>query len=509
MNQTSPWHILMDDPGNAEALSEIAFRLLNDQRYRESAAYFECAAALHSHPMLELGRGKAWLEVGDHARARAIFQSVLSEHPHAHEALAGMGNSHYRCQEWEEALQYYQILEPLLAEHAELRRTMARCHNRCIRLAEAIRYFEASLALDPNNMGCAIELGWAYYESGAPEQGERVFKDALARFGPLADLEYSYSLLLLQTGEWKKAFPLYERRWETSDPGSQYRKTTTPLTRPHWDGKSSLHGKTVMAMVEQGAGDLLQFARYCKHLRDAGATVDLLAPDFLSPVMATMPWIRQVHTRYEEIPPYDYYVSLMSCPYFFDTVPETVPDLTPYLFAPTSRPRFSEKPTIGLVWGGSLTFLHDHHRSGTLDMYAPLIEAHPDYSFVSLQVGARADEATPWIEQGKLLDGVRDIRDYGDTAAALNAVDLLVSTCTSIVHLAGAMQRPFCLLLSERADWRWGDYGDRTLWYPTARLYRQKILGDWTDVIESLIVDLPMRLEEAWQTPVTISAQAR
>jgi tetratricopeptide (TPR) repeat protein len=498
MAANSVWQRLINNPSDAEAAGEIALNLLGEQRYREAAAYFECAMALHPSPIFDLGRAKAWLEAGEYARAKGYFQGVLQEHPQSLEALAGMGNSHYRLGEWDEALVYYQALEPLLPEHAELRRTIARCHNKKLRLNDAISYFEASLALDPSQVGFSIELAWALYENNEPEGARKVFMDAMERFGPTPDIMYSYSLLLLQLGEWREAFPHYEQRWETTDPGDQYRRTTAPLTQPNWDGKASLQGKTVMAMIEQGAGDLLQFARYCWHLQQRGAIVDLLAPDFMLSIMKSMPWVRNVHTRYEAIPRYDYYVSLMSCPLFFDTTPETIPDLTPYLFAPYQRPRFSEKPTVGLVWGGSKTFLHDHHRSSELSMYEPLLEHYPDIDFISLQVGPRASEAAPWIAQGRLLDGSSGLGDYGDTAAALNAIDLLVTTCTSIVHLAGAMQRPACLLLSEKADWRWGNYGDSTSWYPSVKMYRQEKLGDWGPVIDTLKHDLPKQLEKAW-----------
>lgn len=505
MTAYSSWQKLINNPADAEAAGEIALNLLGENRYREAAAYFECAMALHPSPLFDLGRAKAWLEAGEHARAKAYFFGVLQEHPHSLEALAGMGNSHFRLGEWDEALTYYQTLEPLLPDHAELRRTIARCHNKKLRLSDAISYFRASLALDPNQIGCTIELAWALYENSEPQAAQKTFLEAIERFGQTSDIMYSYSLLLLQMGEWREAFPLYEQRWKTSDPGDQYRQTTAPLTQPHWDGQASLQGKIVMAMIEQGAGDLLQFARYCWHLQQRGAIVDLLAPDFMESIMQTVPWVRNVHTRYEAIPRYDYYVSLMSCPLFFDTVPETIPDLTPYLFAPYQRPRFSERPTVGLVWGGSKKFLHDHHRSGELAMYESLLEHYPDIDFVSLQVGPRAAEANAWIEQGRLLDGAASLQNYGDTAAALNAVDLLVTTCTSIVHLAGAMQRPTCLLLSEKADWRWGDYGDRTLWYPSVKIYRQETLGNWEPVITALKHDLPEQLERAWSQPLAIS----
>ncbi|MBY0354819.1 MAG: tetratricopeptide repeat protein [Rickettsiales bacterium] len=491
---------LAQNPTNADAVAQVALFFLAEQKYTEAAAYFECAAALVPSPLFDLGRGKSWLEVGDHTKARQYFTHVLRDHPQSLEALVGMGNSLFRTRNWAEALTYFSALEPLLPEHAELRRTMARCYNKQLMLDQAEHYFQACLALDPNIMGAYIELAWLHYEKGKTTQALNVFDAALKRFGSLPDIIYSRSLIYLQIGEWTRAFEGYEQRWHTTDPGDQYRKTTAPLSSPHWDGVSSLEGKTVMAMIEQGAGDILQFARYCWHLKQCGAAVDILAPDFMASIMQTVPWVRSVHSEYELIPPHDFHVSLMSCPYYFGTTQKTIPDLTPYLHAPYKRARFSEKPTIGLVWAGSQAFLHDHHRSGDFHMYEEMINRHPECTFVSLQMGPRASEAASFIADGKVIDGTLNITNYADTAAALESVDLLISTCTSIVHLAGAMQRPTYVLLSAKADWRWLEKGSRTAWYPQTTLYRQQELGDWRPVLAKVEKDLAVAMRERLNT---------
>jgi hypothetical protein len=76
-----------------------------------------------------------------------------------------------------------------------------------------------------------------------------------------------------------------------------------------------------------------------------------------------------------------------------------------------------------------------------------------------------------------------ELRDFADTAALLECLDLLVSVDTSVVHLAGALGRPVWTLLAKGPDWRWMLGRTDSPWYPTMRLFRQERLGDWPGVL--------------------------
>lgn len=72
-----------------------------------------------------------------------------------------------------------------------------------------------------------------------------------------------------------------------------------------------------------------------------------------------------------------------------------------------------------------------------------------------------------------------DAGAFVDTAAIMDNLDLIITSDTSIAHLAGALGRPVWILLQKVPDWRWGLEGDDCPWYPTARLCRQAVDGDW------------------------------
>jgi ADP-heptose:LPS heptosyltransferase len=145
-------------------------------------------------------------------------------------------------------------------------------------------------------------------------------------------------------------------------------------------------------------------------------------------------------------------------------------------------------PGFNIPFGSSVS-LNDFHRSIPFGMLAPIL-ATAGASFVSLQVGPRAaDLATP--PANTVTDLAAELRDFAETAGALANLDLVIAVDTAVAHVAGAMGRPVWVMLPLCPDWRWLlPSGDATPWYPTMRLYRQRKLGDWAEVIGRVAADL-------------------
>ena len=125
---------------------------------------------------------------------------------------------------------------------------------------------------------------------------------------------------------------------------------------------------------------------------------------------------------------------------------------------------------MGLVWAGNPTHANDRNRSIALERLAPLLGAE-GVRFARLGLGDRIED----------LSG--ELKNFSATASVLERMDLLVSVDTAPVHLAGAMARPVWTLLPFVPDWRWMREGEDSPWYPTMRLFRQKRLGDWEEVV--------------------------
>jgi len=141
---------------------------------------------------------------------------------------------------------------------------------------------------------------------------------------------------------------------------------------------------------------------------------------------------------------------------------------------------------IGLVWPGSPSFSNDKHRSIALATLAPLLDAAGDCQWFSLQKADAAAQRADLPDPARLHDLALQLNDYGDTAAALAQLDLLITVDTSVAHLAGALALPTWLLLPFNADWRWQQERTDSPWYPSLRLFRQSSLGDWRPVVTEL-----------------------
>jgi hypothetical protein len=132
---------------------------------------------------------------------------------------------------------------------------------------------------------------------------------------------------------------------------------------------------------------------------------------------------------------------------------------------------------VGLVWAGRPEYFNDRNRSIPLARFSRLSKV-PGAWFCSLQKG-KAGEQIDALPDWKLTDWTRELRDFADTAALISNLDLIISVDTAMAHLAGAMGKPVWVLLPYAPDWRWLMQGEQTPWYPTMRLFRQPIAGDW------------------------------
>jgi hypothetical protein len=162
----------------------------------------------------------------------------------------------------------------------------------------------------------------------------------------------------------------------------------------------------------------------------------------------------------------------------FKTTLATIPVAVPYLSVPGEAPAaWAERITtapglrVGIVWAGTTV--------GDLDLrlLQPLWEV-AGISWFSLQVGERSADIS-WLDSVRITDLSPWLADFAETAAAVSHLDLVISVDTSVAHLAGALGRPTWVLLRYVPDWRWLLEREDSLWYPTARLFRQSRAGDW------------------------------
>jgi hypothetical protein len=242
--------------------------------------------------------------------------------------------------------------------------------------------------------------------------------------------------------------------------------------------------------AEGGLGDTIQFVRYARLAQEQGATVVVECQRPLVRLLARCPGIDHLVAHGDALPAHDVEVPLLSLPYCFRTRLETIPAKVPYLWTdPGLVEQWRQELAaviglkIGINWQGSKG--DNDPRSIPLTAFAPLA-AVPGVRLFSLQKGPASRHLTDVAGHWPVTDLSGRLDDFMDTAAVMVNLDLIVTSDTSVPHVAGALGVPVWILLPKAHCWRWLVNREDTPWYPTMRLFRQERPGDWGPVFQRI-----------------------
>jgi tetratricopeptide (TPR) repeat protein len=367
------------------------------------------------------------------------------------------------------------------------------------RLTEGLRAAQHAAALAPENASIANTTALLLHRANRVQDARDVCTRARRIDPDDLHLALTHGMLCRTLGDYDTGWALYERRLEL--PAFTQRAYAPPT--PRWDG-SPLAGRTILVRAEQGMGDQIHFVRWACVLRARGAArVILQAAPSLVRLMRSAPCIDVVVASDRPAPPHAVHVDCASLPHLLRTGADMRADLVPYLSPPpTPSPSLTDASTchslmrpvhahprlrIGIVWGGSPLQEDNRFRSVPLPGLLAAI-TRPDVDIVVLQQGAARAQLTALdaAQRAALIDAAPHCADMADTATVAAACDVVLSMCTSVAHLSGALGLTTWLMLAAPAEWRWGIEGDASVLYPTMRLFRQQQAGDWSTVFDAL-----------------------
>ncbi len=463
-------------PDLAGAHNNLGATLRALKRPGEAAESFHRALRLTPRSGELIGNlGSALLEDGQHAAAADMLTRAVSLAPTS--ALwTQLGLARHRLKLWNDAAAAY--TEALRLSPGDIAILGERSTSLVLarRFAEARADLDTALAAAPERPDLWNNLGFLLLQTGHDAEAEAAFERALTLEPGRSDASYGLSTSLLRRGAYgERAWDMLEHRW-----GVHVTRQRRP--GPHWMGEA-MGDRTLVIDPEQGAGDIIMFSRYAA-LAAKRARVMLVAPPYLTRLMASLDGPAEVVSEADPPPPFDAHIPLFSLPRAFDTTLATIPSSPAYLSADPHavaawRARLSLVPglRVGLVWRGSPDFSVTHWRDLPVAALAPL-GALPGISFVSLQK-PRDPAAPAWIA----ADWTDELQDYADTAALVAALDLVIGCDTGVLHLAGALGKPCWILHRANTDWRWYPKVPTTPWYPSMRQFWQPELGEWDSVI--------------------------
>ncbi|MBJ6801192.1 tetratricopeptide repeat protein [Geomonas sp. Red259] len=462
-------------------------------RFAEAAGSFRRALAI------EPNLAQAWhnlalalKEQGDFEGALQALQQAVAVAPDYLEARHNLGELYHTMEDLEQAAATFRAILADDPGYLPSWNALGITLQVQGRLEEAVQCYRRALRMKPDYLHALNNLGSASRALNDVETAIDCYRKVLALDPGYADARWNLALVQLQLGEYRDGWRGYEQRFDKVDPIPRLE-----LPQPLWDG-SSLTGKTILLHAEQGFGDTFQFVRYAPLLAAQGATVLVQCQAKpIAPVLTTVPGVTRVLVRGEPLPDFDCHASLMSLPHLCGTVLETIPAEIPYFAADPAlverwRPALPARGLrVGLVWAGRKTYKDDLKRSLTLSLFAPLAQV-VGARFCALQVGDGAEQAATPPPGMELTDLGAGIKNFADTAAILSQLDLVISADTAVAHLAGGLGMPVWVLLPMACDWRWLMEREDSPWYRTARLFRQRRRGDWSEVLERVARQLEL-----------------
>lgn len=344
--------------------------------------------------------------------------------------------------------------------------------------------FKRALAITSNMPELLNNYGMYLYQTRQYEYAERIMKRAIQLKADSPELHKNLSMILLVQGKLEEGFDEYEWRLQQEE---------RSLVRMPED-KSCFAGKKVLVYHEQGLGDTIQFIRYVKNLAELGAEVYVELPLELHPLFRRSTWVTRFLKK-SETPEVqsecDYIIPVMSLPKFFTKGITDIHHEGEYLFPDSEKVSKWKSMTdveglrIGFVWGGNRKQVNDFRRSIPPEELTTLFLI-PQTTWYCLQIDRGEEYETFFGNFQNVIPCHRFIQDFSDTSSLISQLDLVVTVCTSVAHLVGAMGKKTLVMLAYAADWRWFINRNDSPYYKNMVLFRQSHPGNWESVIRQV-----------------------
>jgi len=394
--------------------------------------------------------------------------------------------------DFDEAIATYGRAMELMPDSYEVLINFGSALHQCDRLDEAIAYYEKALIVKPDDPVALNNIGWAMQNLGKLETSLALYDRALKARPDYIDARFNRAIARLLTRDYANAWEEYELRKCLAN-------APRIFPPPYWDG-SEISGKSLLVYAEQGLGDEIMFAScFPDVIAHAGRCIiecdprleKLFARSFPAAEVigkqrgAEMKWLG-------EIGQIDACVAAGTLPFHYRRSEDLFPSHHGYLQADPERMRHWQEQLselgpglkVGLSWRGGTTRTRNVVRSIGIAQWLPLLGVK-DIQFVSLQYTDCSEEIAA-LEKAhglKVHHWQEALTDYDETAALLSALDLVISVCTSVIHLGGALGKPVWVMVPASPEWRYGSVGAEMPWYPSVKLFRQEVLNEWEPVI--------------------------
>tara|TARA_Y100001968_G_scaffold35509_1_gene27188 strand:- start:1432 stop:3048 length:1617 start_codon:yes stop_codon:yes gene_type:complete len=480
--------------GNLAAIYQI-----KGEKEAQINLFKEALKLKHDYPQAHYNLGNILKEQGDTNGAIDSYQQAIKykhDYPQAHynlgNTLKEKGDLNGAIASYQQALKYkhdypeaHCNLGVALEEQGDLNGAIASCQ-------QALKYKH-----DYPEAHC--NLGVALEEQGDLNGAIASYQQALRYKPDYPEALCNLGQAFLSNGEYQKGWLKLEYRFKKS------KKHFIPHAQPpipQWQGEVLDSHERLLVVSEQGLGDTIQFMRYIPYLRQQGIDVSFCAQIKLHNLIkvsgiTSNPLTPGQGNNVKE----GKWIPLLSVPQFLDITPENPIITQPYIQSSNELTNqwnsilsTETKPIIGINWQGNpkVEINNLKGRSIPLENFS-LVAKNLDYKFLSLQKGFGSEQLKTCSFKNRFVhcqDQINITWDFLETAAIIANCDLVITSDTSVAHLAAGMGKTTWCLLHYVPEWRWGQHNDETFWYPSMKLFRQQERNNWLEVIERVSAQL-------------------
>lgn len=360
--------------------------------------------------------------------------------------------------------------------------------NKYLHLDEQIKYFEKAIELDPDCIQIIRNLAVTYPLVGRGEEAVKYFKKLL-ELDPVVDDYVAYSHLQMQLGNFTEGFKYYEYRFQRKGNPLEYPK----FDKPRWEGQN-ISDKTLLIHYEQGFGDSIQFFRYLEQVKPLAKKIIFRVQDELVDLFSNNIEgieIVDLTTPISELS-FDYQIPLISILNVMNATIDNIPYTQGYIKAYKNKIDKYKKDffdndclKIGISYNGAQ--FGNARRNVPLECFYPLTKLK-NVKVYSLQKGFGAEQLKNVPADIEIIDLGATFNDFSDTAAAMENIDLFITSDNSVFNLAGAMGKKTFVLLNKHSEWRWFYDEETTPWYDSVKIFKkQNEEESWELLMEKVI----------------------
>ena len=396
---------------------------------------------------------------GNYKESILFIKKSLDINPNDIGALISLGCALSSKKDYRESIIAFKKVINLKEDISQVHFYLGEAYRQIEKFNDALDSFKKCLSLTPDHIGCQLMIGIIYEELRKFDQAISFYKSCIETYPDYIEPHINLGMCLLLTGNYKEGWKEYE--WRRKLPAEVY---NLQFTNPEWTGQEVLN-KRILIIAEQSIGETFQYIRFAKQLAVEGAEVILMSQPETLNILSHQDWIKEV-IEYGDTTDYDYFVYLISIPKVLEWSPDMDTQVFPYLNIKndTVAETVSTQKNVGVMINSN----------SSLSNYKQISVPQDDLNLI-------------FQKSGHNIVDLEKFDDFDDLSGVMKNLDLVVSIESDLVHLAGALNIDTWIMLPIVPKHTWDlSYKDTSPWYPSVKLFRQEMTGDWSGVMKKI-----------------------